>query len=146
MARSQWLAVVGLVVVACSGSTADAVSIELVAGASPERPQARSFAFAGDELGIDSPVVVVQAGEPVVLTVENTDVVQEDAHDFAVVVDKDAERSEWDYLWGAQTPVLAVGESASIRFTPDVPGTYFYVCTIPGHTRRGMWGEFVVEG
>jgi nitrite reductase (NO-forming) len=32
-----------------------------------------------------------------------------------------------------------------VTFTPDKPGTYYYICSVPGHVERGMWGRFVVE-
>ena len=36
--------------------------------------------------------------------------------------------------------------SGSMTFTAREAGRYFYICSIPGHVGRGMYGEFVVEG
>jgi uncharacterized cupredoxin-like copper-binding protein len=56
------------------------------------------------------------------------------AHDFAIRgngVDR-------------KTPVLNSGESATL--TVDLkPGTYTYICTMPGHEQGGMTGTFTVS-
>ena len=48
-------------------------------------------------------------------------------------------------LWGARTVEIFTDDSATITFMPDAPGTYQYICTIPGHAQLGMRGTFVVE-
>jgi nitrite reductase (NO-forming) len=35
---------------------------------------------------------------------------------------------------------------ATITFTAATPGTYQYLCAVPGHAQRGMLGNFVVTG
>ncbi|MBA4436707.1 MAG: hypothetical protein H2B04_05225, partial [Nitrosopumilaceae archaeon] len=30
-------------------------------------------------------------------------------------------------------------------FIAGAPGTYHYICTVPGHALQGMIGEFIVE-
>ncbi|MBT8241761.1 MAG: cupredoxin domain-containing protein, partial [Acidimicrobiia bacterium] len=47
-----------------------------------------------------------------------------------------------DVLWGADTGLVAPGETASVTFTPDRVGEYRY--TSVGLVRSGMWGAFVV--
>ena len=37
------------------------------------------------------------------------------------------------------------GDRFVVEFTPTEPGTYTYVCTVPGHKEAGMIGEFIVE-
>ena len=41
-------------------------------------------------------------------------------------------------------PVLP-GESGMAVFKPNRAGRFYYLCTIPGHVSRGMYGVFVVE-
>jgi plastocyanin len=42
------------------------------------------------------------------------------------------------------TPIIQGGQSASI--TVDLkPGTYAYLCTVPGHAQLGMEGSFTVK-
>lgn len=33
----------------------------------------------------------------------------------------------------------------TLRFSAPAPGTYYYVCQVPGHAADGMWGTFVVQ-
>jgi len=40
---------------------------------------------------------------------------------------------------------LAAGQSASVTFTPNQQGNFFYVCTVPGHIAAGMYGSVVVN-
>ncbi|NDF35950.1 MAG: hypothetical protein EB154_08925, partial [Nitrosopumilaceae archaeon] len=37
------------------------------------------------------------------------------------------------------------GESGEVTFTAGAPGSYHYICTVPGHAALGMSGNFVVE-
>lgn len=50
---------------------------------------------------------------------------------------------------GAATTEFEVGtpagESDTITFTASTPGTYWYVCHVPGHAAGGMYGKFVVK-
>ena len=64
-------------------------------------------------------------------------------HDFTVVRKKDESAEP---LWGAQTETIDPDEADIITFTPDAPGTYFYICSLSGHMScHGMWGRFVAE-
>lgn len=42
-----------------------------------------------------------------------------------------------------KTPMIEPGESATLTVDLE-PGTYAYVCTIPGHEQLGMIGSFAV--
>jgi plastocyanin len=42
------------------------------------------------------------------------------------------------------TNFIPAGSSASVTFTPDQTGNFYYVCTVPGHITLGMWGNVVV--
>ena len=41
-----------------------------------------------------------------------------------------------------QTASYAVG---AMQFRASTPGTYYYVCQVPGHAQDGMYGKLVVE-
>ena len=43
------------------------------------------------------------------------------------------------------TNPLKAGESGSVTFLAGAPGTYYYICTVPGHALQGMQGSFIVE-
>lgn len=34
---------------------------------------------------------------------------------------------------------------ASTAFTASQPGTYYYLCPVPGHAQRGMFGKLVIR-
>jgi uncharacterized cupredoxin-like copper-binding protein len=36
------------------------------------------------------------------------------------------------------------GQTTTLEFTPTAPGTYEYICTIPGHKEAGMKGTLTV--
>lgn len=40
----------------------------------------------------------------------------------------------------------AVATSLAATFTATTPGTYRYLCAVPGHARQGMTGAFIVAG
>ncbi len=37
------------------------------------------------------------------------------------------------------------GQTTRLRFVIDEPGTYAFLCTVPGHAEAGMRGTLVVE-
>ena len=41
---------------------------------------------------------------------------------------------------------LKPGESGTSEFIAGEEGTYYYICTVPGHRAQGMVGEIVVTG
>lgn len=45
----------------------------------------------------------------------------------------------------AATNPLKKGEGGNAQFVPSEVGTYYYVCTVPGHRLQGMVGEIVVS-
>lgn len=139
------LVVFSIVVGACDSSSG---SISLTASETVNARQAYGFAQEGEDIEMDSPTLRVAVGQPVTVNLENNHgqyYGDSEAHDFAVIADKDAPRGEWVYLWDSQTEAVAPGGQGAVTFTPDTSGTFFYVCTLVGHARKGMWGEFVVE-
>lgn len=138
----------------CSNSgEADDRELVLVAGQPSEGFGRRSvddsvgFGFEGEEITAPGPTISVKAGEPVTITLKNdhyrNDIPFNQPHDFAVVAD------ETDFvpepLWNSQTEEIVTGESTSVTFVPDTPGTYSFVCTVGGHRSAGMFGDFIVE-
>jgi nitrite reductase (NO-forming) len=75
----------------------------------------------------------------------------EEGHNPDIVVNSGDESPD-DFnnaLWGSEiasaTAPLKAGESGSTTFTAGAPGTYYYICTVPGHAALGMQGSFIVE-
>ena len=90
-----------------------------------------------------NPDFVVKSGDTVTFTATNKG---KGFHAFGVVSSPDDFNN---VLWGSAiasaTSPLKAGESGSSTFTAGAPGTYYYICTVPGHAQLGMQGSFIVE-
>jgi nitrite reductase (NO-forming) len=76
--------------------------------------------------------LVVRAGQPVELTLRNGG---STPHDFALGT-------------GESRPVKIEaqgGQTARGTFTIDTPGTYSFVCSVPGHAAAGMRGTITAQ-
>jgi uncharacterized cupredoxin-like copper-binding protein len=49
-------------------------------------------------------------------------------------------------LWFLGNPTAAGMHAATLTFTASTPGTYRYLCPLPGHAQKGMTGTFTVSG
>lgn len=74
-------------------------------------------------------VINVKSGEEVSITFKNI----EGFHDLVI-----------DEL-NVKTKQLKVGESETVVFTPDKPGTYEFYCSVGNHRVMGMKGTLIVE-
>lgn len=109
--------------------------------------------------GLVNPTVEVQAGAVVTLYFSNAPATI--PHSWGLVAqgppygsghgedDGDhGEDSETPFP-GAETPDAHVGTAPggneTITFTASTPGTYWYICHVPGHAANGMYGKFVVR-
>ena len=90
-----------------------------------------------------NPEVRVNSGDEVTITTNN---VGKSFHAFGVVSNPDDFNSIiFDSAIAAATNPLKPGESGSVTFLAGAPGTYYYICTVPGHALQGMQGTFIVE-
>jgi len=46
----------------------------------------------------------------------------------------------------AETETIQAGNTTTVKVTPQSPGTYRFICTVPGHAEAGMEGRLVVNG
>ena len=103
-----------------------------------------TFAFAavpGEEGA--NPDIRVNAGDEVTVSVVNQGI---SFHSFAVVRDPDnANTVVWDSEIGSANAPLTAGQSGEVTFIADTPGTYYYICTVPGHALQGMKGTLIVD-
>ncbi len=128
-----------------SGST-----VHLVVLASPPGGPDETFRAGG----MVNPTIVVRKGAHVRIEVINAD--PDTAH--GLVVANAASASSWmpmmtatpafsgSALWFLGEPTSAGLHAGTISFTASVPGTYQYLCPVPGHARKGMVGTFLVTG
>jgi uncharacterized cupredoxin-like copper-binding protein len=154
----------GILAISGCGTDESTAGITLVASetlAKADPAEELGYAFDGDDVTVDAPPITVQTGSEVTLTLENRAGQYSNvrgSHDFAVVPPLDnlytdvdlytdiaTRKIEDKVLWNSRTPQIFTDDSATITFVPDAPGTYQYICTIPGHAKLGMSGTFVVE-
>ena len=90
-----------------------------------------------------NPEIRVNSGDEVTITTVNAG---KSFHAFGVVTNPDDFNSVvFDSAIAAATNPLKPGESGSVTFLAGAPGTYYYICTVPGHALQGMQGTFIVE-
>ncbi len=109
-----------------------------------ESPDFKTLAFnalPGEEG--NNPDLKVKSGDSVTFKVENAG---KSFHSFAVVSDADDPNTILfsSAIKSANNP-MKPGESGEVTFTAGAPGSYHYICTVPGHAQLGMSGNFIVE-
>jgi uncharacterized cupredoxin-like copper-binding protein len=119
---------------ACGASAATGgpgAGVAVPAPASATRAQPVAVAV-GNSMQFAPRSVTVRAGQPVELTLRNGGSIP---HDFALAE-------------GATGPVKLEaqgGQTARGTFTVETPGTYPFVCTVPGHAAAGMTGTLTAR-
>jgi nitrite reductase (NO-forming) len=90
-----------------------------------------------------NPDIKVKSGDTVTIHVKND---SKSFHSFGVVVDPDNPANVlWNSAAGTPDQPLKPGESKDVTFVAGAPGTYHYICTVPGHAQLGMDAKFIVE-
>jgi len=89
---------------------------------------AESITVVATDFAFEPSTIEVTAGEPVNLVLD----VQDGGHDLAVA----------DV--GFRIPILDEPESAVATLQIDEPGSYPFVCQVPGHIEAGMTGTIAV--
>lgn len=91
----------------------------------------------------NNPDIRVNSGDEVTISATN---LGRSFHSFGITPDPDDFNN---VLWGsdiaAATNPLKPGEGGATTFTAGAPGSYYYICTVPGHALQGMQGSFIVE-
>jgi rusticyanin len=103
--------------------------------------------------GLVNPTIDVQTGAHIWIEVVNAD---PDAADGLVVTSARSSSSSWmpmmtggpafkgSAMWFLGNPTSAGLHVGTINFIAATPGTYQYLCAVPGHAQKGMVGNFVV--
>ena len=102
------------------------------------------FGFGNTATNITSPgpTLYLQEGTTYTMTVYN---VGTSPHAWEIVPTKAVSNSP---MFGAGIDIsnfLPAGNSASVTFTANQTGSFYYVCTEPGHIGYGMWGNVAVS-
>jgi rusticyanin len=123
-------------------------SVRLAAVASPAGGPDETFRIAG----MVNPKITVPAGAQVSIQVINAD--PDTAH--GLVITASSAQSSWmpmmtsrpaftgSALWFLGNPTAAGMHAGGLTFTAATPGTYHYLCPVPGHAQKGMTGLFTV--
>jgi rusticyanin len=123
--------------------------VHLVAVASPAGGPDETFRIAG----LVNPAITVPAGAQVSIQVINAD--PDTAHGLVITASSDV--SSWMPMmtdrpafagsasWFLGNPTTAGMHTATLTFTATQPGTYHYLCPVPGHAQKGMTGTFTVS-
>ena len=131
---SIFIVVAGVLTAACGGAAATDVSVPMppVASSADSGGAQQVTLTLGDSLRFAPQSVEVRAGQPVELTLRNGG---STLHDFALTE-------------GVSGPVKIEaqgGQAANGTFSIDKPGTYTFVCSVPGHAPGGMRGTIIVR-
>jgi rusticyanin len=123
-------------------------SVRFTAVASPAGGPEETFRVAG----LVNPKISVPAGARVSIQVVNAD--PDTAH--GLVVTTSGAASSWmpmmtsraaftgSALWFLGDPTATGMHSGTLTFTASAPGSYHYLCPVPGHAQKGMTGTFIV--
>lgn len=124
-------------------------SVHLVAVASPAGGPDETFRIAG----LVNPAITVPAGARVSIQVINAD--PDTAHGLVITASQNTSSpmpmmtSQPAFtdsaLWFLGNPTAAGMHTATLTFTASTPGTYRYVCLVPGHAQEGMTVTFTVS-
>jgi rusticyanin len=125
-------------------------TVSLTAEASPAGGPDETFRIAG----LVNPKVIVPAGSKVSVQVINAD--PNTAHGLVITASHDL--SSWmpmmtarpaftgSALWFLGDPTATGMHVGTLTFTAATPGTYHYLCPVPGHAQKGMTGQLIVSG
>jgi rusticyanin len=123
--------------------------VRLTVLASPAGGPDETFRIAG----LTDPAITVPAGAQVSIEVINAD--PGTAH--GLVITAGGTGSSWmpmltarpaftgSAVWFLGNPTSAGMHAATLSFTASTPGTYQYLCPVPGHAQEGMTGTFTVS-
>lgn len=100
-----------------------------------------AFGLSADSTTSPGPTLTLTSGDTVTVTLTNVGTM---AHGWALT---DQPQTGANKLFSASINQISAGTSDSVTFTVGSPGTYYYICPVPGHVSLGMWGMVqVVNG
>src|SRR6266700_1776147 len=124
-------------------------TVRLTMLSSPSGGRDETFRIAG----MTNPDIIVPAGARVSIQLINADA--DTAHGLVITASTAA--SSWmpmmtdrpaftgTALWFLGNPTTAGMHAGTLTFTAATPGTYRYLCPVPGHAQKGMAGAFTIR-
>jgi rusticyanin len=122
-------------------------AVSLAAVASPTGGPDETFRIAG----LVNPKIIVPSGARVRIQVINAD--PDTAHGLVITASGSpsampmmTSRTAFtgSALWFLGNPTSAGMHTGTFTFTATTPGSYQYLCPVPGHAQKGMAGSFIV--
>lgn len=90
----------------------------------------------------NNPTIQANVGDKIAFTVTNDG---RSFHAFGVTADEEGFVGVFPGSdIAAPTNPLKPGEGGQAEFIPGEEGTYYYICTVPGHREQGMVGQIIV--
>jgi rusticyanin len=129
--------------------TVTASTVRLIMLASPSGGPDEAFRVAG----LTNPAIIVPAGAYVTIQVINADPAT--AHGLVITASNAA--AAWmpmmtarpaftgSALWFLGNPTPAGMHTGTLTVTASTPGTYHYLCPVPGHAHDGMTGTLTIR-
>ncbi len=124
-------------------------SVQLTVLASPASGPDETFRIAG----LTNPAITVPAGAQVSIDVINAD--PGTAHGLVITAGGATSAPmpmmtarpafPGSAVWFLGNPTPAGLHAATLTFTATTPGSYHYLCPVPGHAQKGMTGTFTVR-
>lgn len=129
--------------------TFSGTNVRLVVLASPSGGPDETFRIAG----LVNPAIVVRPGAHVSIEVINAD--PDTAHGLVITASRPTSTFmpmltarpafAGSALWFLGNPTSAGMHTGTLSFTASTPGTYRYLCPVPGHAQKGMAGTFIIS-
>lgn len=110
-----------------------------------ESPDFKSYGFDAPKGSPGAnPDVKVNVGDKIDFDVTNAG---KSFHAFAVTASDSGPGPAIDGTTiGTANSPMKPGEHGTVSFVPASPGTYYYICAVPGHRELGMEGKIIVSG
>ena len=91
----------------------------------------------------NNPTINAKVGDRIIFNILNAG---KSFHSFGVTLDDEGFGGilRGTDVASANNP-LKPSEGGTSEFIPSEPGTYYYICTVPGHREMGMVGTIIVE-
>src|SRR5579864_6523369 len=90
-----------------------------------------------------NPDITVKSGDTVTIHIKNDST---SFHAFGIVTDpEDPSSIVWNASYKSPDNPMKPHETGDVTFVAGAPGTYHYICTVPGHADLGMNGKFIVQ-
>lgn len=101
------------------------------------------FGLSATSITSPGPTITLKVGTATTITVINAG---QTMHAFAITNNKVTGATVlFSSAVGSAAAPLAPGAQGSVTVTPSQAGSFYYICTVPGHPELGMWGVATVN-